>query len=220
MNRHDYYTPASFLIHRQRAGKGRAGSPWSSLLAEAPGSRSPPDQREALVPSSRRPVHRAWGGSEAWLLSSEAALGPEGSPVGVEVAAALGSRTRGRVAGDYNSQVAPRRRRWRRVRPAPPAAPGNGAGGGRGWGRPGARCGGWGPPSHRAREEVEGRATPTRGGRPRGPATPTRPGGRGPGMRSQGPPVELRGVRGARRGGCLLPSPSALAGGPRAARPS
>lgn len=64
------------------------------------------------------------------------------------------SRPRSR---DYNSQAAPRRRHVTR---APPAAPGSCAGGGRGCGRAGGGCRGWGPPGRPAREEAKGRATP------------------------------------------------------------
>lgn len=122
----------------------------------------------------------------------EDSLGPVGCHVhcGPRLAAglcggALRAGPRGRMAGDYNSQAAPRRRRPHVTR-APPAAPGSSTGGGRGWGRPGGRCQGWGPPDYPAREEAEGRATPTRGGRPRGPATPARPGSRGPGCGAGG----------------------------------
>lgn len=125
-----------------------------------------------------------------------------------------GGWPRSRTVEDYNSQAAPRRRRTRHSGFARGRG-GSSAGGGRGrgWGRPGGRCRGWGPLGCPELEEAEGRATPSWGGRPW--ARHPRPARRSsPGMRSRGPPVELRGVRGAGKGAASCPRPRPPPAGP------
>lgn len=171
------------------------------------------------------------GGSEARLISPGGFLRPRAVPISAggrhrgSGDSGTGNGPRGRAAGDYNSQAAPRRggastslRHRRRPREAARAGAGAGAdpeAGAEDGGRQAAPC------VRRPRG-----APPCPGaGAPGAPPAPPRP---AVVARDAEPGAAGGAARGERRGegGCLLPSPSSPTGGPRqefgsrAARPS